>query len=88
VVLDSGEESPLTLINPTIIDQDDREKVNTEGCLSIPGWRGEVSRSKSVVVRTTPFRAKLSDANTPPTAWYVGSKRRKVRNASGHGQCI
>jgi peptide deformylase len=50
-VIDSGEDEPLALINPTIVDREEREEVALEGCLSIPGWRGEVSRSTAVKVR-------------------------------------
>ncbi len=50
-VIDSGEDKPLALINPSIVDREEKEEVALEGCLSIPGWRGEVSRSTAVKVR-------------------------------------
>jgi peptide deformylase len=50
--IDSGEDAPLVLINPSIIDRDEREATGTEGCLSVPGWRGEVRRSTAVKIRT------------------------------------
>jgi peptide deformylase len=52
VVIDSGESRPVVLINPQIVDREDSEEVATEGCLSVPGWRGEVSRSLGVKVAT------------------------------------
>ena len=46
-----GSRELFVLINPKIV-ADSRKKVKgIEGCLSIPGWVGEVSRSESVRVR-------------------------------------
>jgi peptide deformylase len=52
ITIDSGEEAPLVLINPSIVDRDEREEAASEGCLSVPGWRGAVGRSTAVKVRT------------------------------------
>ncbi len=44
---------PVAMINPQIISQsDDREK-SWEGCLSVPGIRGQVPRSKTVTITYT-----------------------------------
>lgn len=56
VVIDSGDKQPLALINPRILDRDEREEVAREGCLSIPGWRGDVPRSTAVKVSTDTIR--------------------------------
>ena len=40
----------LTLINPEIVRASGRQ-VGLEGCLSIPGWYGEVARSMHVTVK-------------------------------------
>ena len=40
----------LTLLNPEIVKSHGRE-VGPEGCLSIPGWYGEVPRAYSVTVK-------------------------------------
>ena len=52
VVIDVTEEQndPLTMINPEIIEQDG-EQTGFEGCLSVPGKVGEVTRPNRVVVR-------------------------------------
>jgi len=42
VVIDVGE-GPLTMINPEIIEQNG-EQVHQEGCLSLPGRAGDVTR--------------------------------------------
>ena len=50
VVIDVGE-GLLELINPEIIEYSDETELDVEGCLSIPGARGEVERYSSVVVK-------------------------------------
>jgi peptide deformylase len=52
VVVDTGDRNPLVFINPEIVDRDEREEAASEGCLSIPGWRGEVRRSVAIKVAT------------------------------------
>ena len=49
VVIDVGE-GPIVLINPEIIEQDG-EQTGYEGCLSVPGKTGVVTRPNHVVVR-------------------------------------
>ena len=40
-----------TLINPEVIKQSEETWEHQEGCLSIPGWRGDVARPYRIVVR-------------------------------------
>lgn len=49
VVIDVGE-GPLALINPEIIEQSG-EQTGEEGCLSIPGMVGDVTRPMNVTAR-------------------------------------
>ncbi|MBQ1598818.1 MAG: peptide deformylase [Lachnospiraceae bacterium] len=49
VVIDVGE-GPLVLINPEIVEQDG-EQTGSEGCLSLPGKAGIVTRPNHVVVK-------------------------------------
>ena len=43
---------PLTVfVNPEIISRTDRTAVINEGCLSLPGWRGEVERQMEITVK-------------------------------------
>ncbi|PKM96046.1 MAG: peptide deformylase [Firmicutes bacterium HGW-Firmicutes-1] len=46
VVIDTGE-GPVVMINPEIVYQEG-EQVNQEGCLSLPGKAGEVTRPAKV----------------------------------------
>jgi len=50
VVLQMPEEEPMAIINPEIV-KCAGEQVVTEGCLSIPGYLGELKRSASVTVK-------------------------------------
>ena len=51
VVIDVGK-GPITMINPEIITQEG-EKIDEEGCLSVPGKSGKVLRPKKVRVKFT-----------------------------------
>src|SRR6266849_6344738 len=44
------ENEPIVLINPEVVKKDGERNLD-EGCLSIPGWRGEVTRSVTVTVK-------------------------------------
>ncbi len=50
VVIDVMDDNPLVLINPEIIEEEG-EQVGEEGCLSLPGLCGEVSRPARVVCK-------------------------------------
>lgn len=50
VVVEVPEEEPLFLVNPLVLSREGSYEV-TEGCLSIPGYRGEIQRSEKVTVR-------------------------------------
>jgi len=51
---EDDEEAPLklyTLINPEIARASDEMVIGTEGCLSIPGYAGDVERLNAITVR-------------------------------------
>ena len=50
VVVKMPEEKPLAIINPEIVKRSGEMEVG-EGCLSVPGYAGEVKRSTSVTVK-------------------------------------
>ena len=50
VVIDVMDDNPLCLINPEIVESDG-EQTGEEGCLSLPGLAGEVSRPNHVVCK-------------------------------------
>ena len=59
------DEEPFALINPQIVKRSGERRL-TEGCLSVPGYRGEVTRSLKVTVKGLdrtgkPVRLKAED---------------------------
>ena len=50
VVIDVMDDDPLCLINPEIIEEDG-EQTGEEGCLSLPGLVGDVTRPMHVVCK-------------------------------------
>jgi peptide deformylase len=50
VVIGMPEEEPFALINPEIVKRSGERRVD-EGCLSLPGYRGELTRSSLVIVK-------------------------------------
>ncbi len=50
IVLQMPGEEPMAIINPEIVKRAGEREV-TEGCLSIPGYAGEIKRSVSVTVK-------------------------------------
>lgn len=50
VVIDTHEHDPIALINPEIVKRSGSRQVD-EGCLSVPGFRGELSRSVKVLAQ-------------------------------------
>jgi peptide deformylase len=50
VVIGMPEEEPFALINPEIVKRSGQRTVE-EGCLSLPGYRGELTRSTLVIAK-------------------------------------
>ena len=50
LVVELPDQEPLALINPQIVKRQGERTVE-EGCLSVPGLRGEIKRSLSVTVK-------------------------------------
>ncbi|MBH77160.1 MAG: peptide deformylase [Dehalococcoidia bacterium] len=50
IVLDTPPAEPFSLLNPQIIKRSGERLLN-EGCLSVPGFRGEITRSVKVLVK-------------------------------------
>lgn len=50
IVIDIPDAEGIVLINPVIVKRSGERSV-TEGCLSVPGYYGEVNRAKSVTVK-------------------------------------
>ena len=50
VVIGMPGERPFAMVNPEVVKRSG-ERILTEGCLSVPGWRGEVTRSQRVLAK-------------------------------------
>jgi peptide deformylase len=50
IVIGLPEEEPFALINPQIVKKSGERKV-VEGCLCLPGYRGEIKRAVSVIAK-------------------------------------
>jgi peptide deformylase len=50
IVVQMPEEPPVAIINPEITEREGLQEV-TEGCLSVPGYYGEIRRPASVTVK-------------------------------------
>ena len=50
VVLGMPDEEPVPIINPVIVERSGERELEGEGCLSVPGYRGSVTRSQAVTV--------------------------------------
>lgn len=56
-VIGLPDEEPLVLINPEMVKRSGERSV-MEGCLSVPGYRGEIKRSVAVTVKARDRRGK------------------------------
>ena len=50
IVLDTPPVEPFALLNPQIVKRSGERRLQ-EGCLSVPGFRGEITRSVKVLVK-------------------------------------
>lgn len=50
IVLGMPEEEPFALVNPEIVKRSGERELD-EGCLSVPGYRGRITRSMTVVAK-------------------------------------
>ena len=51
VVFGVPDEEPVPLINPAIVKRSGARRLDGEGCLSVPGYRGAVTRSLRVTAK-------------------------------------
>ncbi len=51
VVIGMPDEEPFALLNPVVVKRSGERRMEGEGCLSVPGYRGDLTRSQRVVVK-------------------------------------
>jgi peptide deformylase len=49
-VIGMPDEEPIVLVNPEVVKKSG-ERIVIEGCLSVPGYRGEIKRAEQVTVK-------------------------------------
>lgn len=65
-------------INPTILEEEGEEWVMEEGCLSIPGIRGEVERPEKVLIHY------FNENGEEREEWYDGLAARIIQHEYDH----
>ncbi len=60
-VVDDGDDPPLVLINPTIVEESEDTDIAPESCSSVPGYIGSVKRARRVTVHAWDLMGRLCD---------------------------
>ena len=50
VVIETPDDGLMALVNPEVVKKSGKRQL-TEGCLSVPGYQGEITRSRQVTVK-------------------------------------
>ncbi len=82
-VVDTSEDctKPYVLINPVIIEADG-EQTGDEGCLSLPGKQGQVTRPNHVVVKA--FNEKMEEITVEGTELLARAFCHEIDHLHGH----
>ena len=80
VVIDVGE-GPIVMINPTIVSADG-EQTGSEGCLSVPGKAGQVTRPNHVVARF--FDEEMNECEVEGTELLARAICHELDHLDGH----
>lgn len=80
VVIDVGE-GPIVMINPTIVSADG-EQTGSEGCLSVPGKAGQVTRPNHVIVRF--FDEEMNECEVEGTELLARAICHELDHLDGH----
>ena len=80
VVIDVGE-GPIVMINPTIVSADG-EQTGSEGCLSVPGKAGTVTRPNHVVARF--FDEEMNECEVEGTELLARAICHELDHLDGH----
>lgn len=58
VVIQMPDEEPFVLVNPEVVEKSGQRQV-VEGCLSVPGYQAEITRSEKVKIRARDRHGKI-----------------------------
>jgi peptide deformylase len=73
----------LVLINPEIVKRSGERRVS-EGCLSLPGYQGELTRSASVVVKALDRNGKEIRIKAPPNSLLSQALEHEIGHINGN----
>ena len=79
-VIDIGD-GPIVLVNPVIVSSDG-EQTGDEGCLSLPGKAGQVTRPNHVIVRA--FNADMEEIEVEGEALLARALCHEIDHLDGH----
>lgn len=79
-VIDIGD-GPIVLVNPVIVSSDG-EQTGDEGCLSLPGKAGQVTRPDHVIVRA--FNADMEEIEVEGEALLARALCHEIDHLDGH----
>lgn len=80
VVIDVGE-GPIVMINPTIVSADG-EQTGSEGCLSVPGKAGQVTRPNHVIAHF--FDEEMNECEVEGTELLARAICHELDHLDGH----
>lgn len=81
VVIDTTGEDPILLINPEILETSG-EQTGNEGCLSVPGKCGEVTRPNYVKVKA--LNEKMEEIEVEGTELLARALMHEIEHLDGH----
>lgn len=80
VVIDVGE-GPVILVNPEIVESDG-EQTGEEGCLSVPGKSGQVTRPNHVIVKA--LNEDMEEITVEGTELFARALCHEIDHLHGH----
>ncbi len=80
VVIDIGD-GPVVLINPEVVESDG-EQVGDEGCLSVPGKAGQVTRPNHVIVKA--LNEEMEEITVEGTELFARALCHEIDHLGGH----
>ena len=80
VVIDVGE-GPVILVNPEIVESDG-EQTGEEGCLSVPGKSGQVTRQNHVIVKA--LNEDMEEITVEGTELFARALCHEIDHLHGH----
>ena len=82
VVIDTPDDGLMALINPEIVKATGERRV-TEGCLSVPGYQAEITRSRKVTVKALDREGKEIRIKAPVDSLLAQALEHEIDHING-----